>query len=77
MPGEAFGVGLTPMSSLSGRCALSVEVDRSEEHGRLRRIAVAGMYAGGRQSAPLRRPMRFARCMLMVGRGLTWSYQRS
>ena len=41
MPGEAFlGVGLTPMSSLCERCALSLEVDRSEEHGRLRRIAV-------------------------------------
>ena len=43
MPGEAFGVGLTPMSSLCERCALSLEVDRSEEHGRLRRIAVAGV----------------------------------
>ena len=73
VPGEAFGVGLTPMSSLCERCALSLEVDRSEEHGRLRRIAVAGMYAGGRQSAPLRRPMRFARCMLMVGSDLAVS----
>ena len=69
MPGEAFGVGLTHTSGLCGRCALSVEVDRNEEHGRLRRIAVTGMYAEGRQSTPLSRPVRFARCPLMA-----WSY---
>ena len=71
--GKALGVRVTPWPALIGRCALSVELDRNEELGRLRGVAVAGTHAEGRQTAPLSRPMRFARCVLMVGSDLVVS----
>ena len=66
---NVLGAPITPKSGLSGRCALSVDVERIEACGHVRGVAVTGIHAEGRQSAPLSRPVRFARCMLM-----TWPY---